>query len=113
MAKVVRSGKSACKRSSDTGNNASKLRAVEVAFIDVNVADPGFLLSMLRPGIQGIVLNAAEPAPVQMARALQGRRNIASIHVIAHGEPGQINFAAGSLTTETIGNHAGHSPESA
>src|ERR1700709_14677 len=97
MAKVVRSRTSASKQKAD------KVKAVEVAFIDANVADADFLLSVLRPNVQGIVLNSAEPAPMQMAQALRGRRSLKSIHVIAHGEPGQINFAAGSLTTDTIG----------
>jgi hypothetical protein len=70
----------------------------EIAFIDPAVADVDVLLAGLRPDVEPILLDAAEPAPRQMARALAGRRSLDAIHVIAHGAPGEVSFAAGKLT---------------
>src|SRR5690242_16684611 len=77
-------------------------RVSEVAFIDPNVEDIDVLLAGLRPGVQGILLNAQEPAPRQMARALESRRDLQAIHVIAHGAPGEVQFAAGVLSPECL-----------
>src|SRR5690242_5599268 len=77
-------------------------RSMEVAFIDPGVSDADMLLAGLRPGIDGIVLNTVDPAPQQMARALAGRQGLKAVHVIAHGAPGIVNFAAGQLSSEAL-----------
>ena len=74
----------------------------EVAFIDPQANDVGVLCAGLRPGVAAVLLNATEPAPRQMARALAGRRGLAAIHVIAHGAPGELRFAAGTLSADSI-----------
>ena len=70
-------------------------KMTEIAFIDPTVSDGDVLLAGLRPGVEGILLTAAEPAPPQMARALAGRRDLETVHVIAHGAPGEVRFASG------------------
>src|SRR5690348_17779250 len=65
----------------------------EIAFIDPAVTDVDVLLAGLRPDVAGIVLNAAEPAPAQMARWLAGHHNLQAVHIIAHGAPGELQFA--------------------
>ena len=74
----------------------------EIAFIDPAITDFDTLLSGLRPDVEAIVLSQAEPAIAQMARALEGRTKLDAIHVIAHGQPGEVSFAAGALSVETI-----------
>lgn len=74
----------------------------EIAFIDPAVADFQTLLAALRPDVESVVLSRDEPAISQMARILQGRTNLDAIHVIAHGRPGEVSFAAGAFTYETI-----------
>ena len=78
----------------------------EVAFIDPAVADLDVLLGGLRPEVEPILLNATEPAPRQMARALAGRRGLEAIHIIAHGAPGEVSFAAGALSADSVDEHA-------
>jgi hypothetical protein len=76
--------------------------AKEIAFIDPAVSDVHVLLAGLRPDVEPILLNATEPAPAQMARALVSYRDIEAIHVIAHGAPGEVQFASGNLTLECL-----------
>ena len=64
------------------------------------------LLAGLRPDVQPILLNAAEPAPRQMASALAGRGGLDAIHIIAHGAPGEVRFAAGALSADSVDEHA-------
>ena len=79
----------------------------EIAFIDRGVDDLATLLAGIRPDVEPILLSNDEPAPRQMARAVQGREGqLDAIHVIAHGRPGEVSFSAGALTVETIAEHA-------
>jgi Domain of unknown function (DUF4347) len=80
--------------------------AREIVFIDPAVEAIDVMLAGLRPGVEAILLDAEEPAPRQMARALVGREGIEAIHVIAHGAPGEVCFSAGILSARTIQAHA-------
>src|SRR5439155_2185466 len=51
--------------------------------------------------------DAARPAAQQMAEALAGRRDLAAVHIIAHGAPGRVGFAAGEWSLETLARDAG------
>ena len=78
----------------------------EIAFIDRGVDDLATLLAGIRPDVEPILLSNDEPAPRQMARAVQGREGLVAIHVIAHGRPGEVSFGAGVLSVETIAEHS-------
>jgi collagen type VII alpha len=67
----------------------------EILFVDPAVSDPATLLGGLRPGVAAIMLDAARPPARQIAEALAGRSGLAAVHVVAHGEPGRVRFAAG------------------
>src|SRR5437870_4529211 len=81
-------------------------RGGELAFIDPGVPHLHQLLAGLRDGVEPILLNAKQSAPAQMAEALQGRAELRAIHVIAHGHPGAVSFAAGPLSLASIAEHA-------
>ena len=84
-----------------------KLESSEVLFIDPAVSDVQTLLAELRPGVEAVLLDAARPAAQQMAEALVGRRDLAAVHIIAHGAPGRVGFAAGEWSLETLARDAG------
>ena len=78
----------------------------EVAFIDPGISDLPSLLSGLRPDIDAIVLPEAGDAVAEIATRLQGRSDLSAVHIIAHGQPGEVRFAAGSLSLETLSDRA-------
>src|SRR5262245_54440344 len=78
----------------------------EIAFIDRNVDDLDTLLAGIRPDVEAILLSNDEPAPCQMACAVRGREGLETIHVIAHGRTGEVRFAAGALSLESLAEHA-------
>ena len=78
----------------------------EVAFIDPGISDLETFLAGLRPEVEAIVLSDHEPAPRQMARAVQGREGLEAIHVVAHGRPGEVSFGAGALSLDTMDEYA-------
>jgi hypothetical protein len=74
----------------------------EIVFVDPGVSDIGTLLGHLRPELEAILLDRVRPAARQMATALSGRHGLDAVHVIAHGAPGRVNFAAGEWSAETL-----------
>ncbi|WP_018260350.1 Ig-like domain-containing protein, partial [Methylobacterium sp. WSM2598] len=77
----------------------------EIAFIDPGLDAVEVLRAGLRADVEPILLNASSPALAQIARALHGRAGLAAIHVLAHGSPGAIAFAAGAVTAESVGDN--------
>ncbi|WP_167449110.1 DUF4347 domain-containing protein [Mesorhizobium hawassense] len=74
----------------------------EVLFLDPSVTDLGTILCNLRPGIEAIVLDGAIAPARQMAAALSSRERLRAVHVMAHGAPGRVSFAAGEWTADSI-----------
>ncbi|QPC91648.1 DUF4347 domain-containing protein [Mesorhizobium sp. INR15] len=81
-------------------------RASELLFVDPLVSDLGTILGNLRPEVEAFVLDADRPAARQMAQALEGRERLDAVHVIAHGAPGRVSFAAGEWSAETLKSEA-------
>ena len=75
--------------------------ALEIAFVDPGIADVGALISGCRPGVEVFLLSPTRPALQQIARAVEGRTP-GVVHIIAHGRPGEVNFASGALTLDML-----------
>jgi hypothetical protein len=80
--------------------------AVELTFIDPGVPQLPVLLHTLRPGVVGILLSKKVPVARQIAMATAERHDLAAVHVIAHGAPGQVHFGAGDWSLDTLINDA-------
>ena len=78
----------------------------EILFVDPAVSDIATILGGLRPEVQAIVLDSSRPAARQISAALRGRRGLDAVHVIAHGAPGGVRFAAGEWSAETVAGDA-------
>ncbi|MBZ9705580.1 DUF4347 domain-containing protein [Mesorhizobium sp. ESP7-2] len=74
----------------------------ELLFVDPSVPDLGTILANLRPRVEAIVLDARRPAARQIALALEGRDELDAMHIIAHGAPGRVSFAAGEWSAQTL-----------
>jgi collagen type VII alpha len=78
----------------------------EIVFVDPTVVDIGTILRSLRPAIEAMLLDRIRPAARQIAAALADRRGLTAVHIIAHGAPGRVSFAAGEWSSETFKNEA-------
>lgn len=87
--------------------DAPRVRASEILFVDPHVSDLRTILANLRPEVEAILLDAERPAARQMAQALEGRDGLDAVHVIAHGAPGRVSFAAGEWSAETLDDDGG------
>src|SRR5579871_3887249 len=78
------------------------MRASELLFIDPSIDDIGTLLANLRPEVEPHLLDAVRPAARQIAAALEHRRDLDAIHIVAHGAPGHVHFAAGDWSCDSL-----------
>ena len=78
----------------------------EVLFVDPSVSDLDLIIGELRPGVDVVVLGAQGSAAQQIARALEQRRGLSAVHVIAHGAPGGVSFTAGAWSAATLGDES-------
>ena len=76
-------------------HEADAARVSEMLFVDASIDDLATILGNLRPGVEAVVLDRAVPPARQIAVALHGVRGLDAVHVIAHGAPGRVSFAAG------------------
>lgn len=77
----------------------------EIAFVDPSVPDLAVLLKGMRRDVAVTLLSPVEPAALQMARKLAGMRDIDVVHVIAHGQAGEVHFSGGVLSVDNVDNH--------
>src|SRR6476660_7586417 len=82
-------------------------RPCEILFVDPSVSDLDTILGGLRPGVEAILLGERPSAARQIAAGLEGRQGIDAVHIIAHGIPGGLNFAAGHWSAVTLLRDAG------
>ena len=75
----------------------------EILFVDPAVSDIATILGGLRPEVEAIVLDSSRPAARQISAALRDRRGLDAVHVIAHGAPGGVRFAAGEWSADNGG----------
>jgi hypothetical protein len=80
---------------------------LEVVFVDAAVDDRAGLLAGLRPCLRTHLhlLHSRMPALSQMARILRRYGQAFTVHVIAHGSPGQVCFSAGTISLENLHEH--------
>jgi len=82
------------------------MTASRILFIDTAVSDIGVLLGNLQPDAEAVLLDGTRPAPEQMETVMRDRRGLREVHIMAHGEPGEVWFAAGRLSADTLEGHA-------
>jgi len=77
-------------------------RLSEILFVDPFVSDLDIILRNLRVEVEAIVLDASHRPARQMAAAIEGRYGLEAVHIIAHGAPGRVRFAAGEWSADTL-----------
>ena len=62
----------------------------EIAFIDSSVANVDQLIAGIDPAVEIVMIDGAGDGVEQIAAALEGRSGIDAIHILSHGDQGQL-----------------------
>ncbi|NNE37647.1 MAG: DUF4347 domain-containing protein, partial [Gammaproteobacteria bacterium] len=74
----------------------------EIVFIDRGVDDYETLLSGLNSNAEVIFIDTDSDGVLQIADALSNRENVDAVHIIAHGDAGQLQLGNSVLTQESM-----------
>ncbi len=87
---------------SHEATNASR----QILFVDPSVMHAEVLIDGRVAGLEVHRLSADTPALEQMAAHLAGRRGLDGLHVLSHGVPGSLTFAAGPVDRTVLTDQA-------
>ena len=74
----------------------------QIAFIDGAVDDLDTLIGSIDSELEIILLDETRDGVEQIAEVLASRSDIEAVHIISHGDPGNLRLGTASLTLETI-----------
>ncbi|MEH2036468.1 cadherin-like domain-containing protein, partial [Nostoc sp.] len=75
-------------------------------FVDRSVTDYEQLLAGVTTGTEIHVLDPGQDAVTQITNTLLGRQNIASLHIVSHGEAGGVDFGSNALKLTDLPQYA-------
>lgn len=87
--------------------SASSDQRHEVVFVDSKVANYQQLVASLKPGTEVVVLDGNKDGLQQIAQYLNGRSGIDAIHVLSHGEEGEVHLGNTVLSANNLASKAG------
>ncbi len=82
-----------------TGDGSS-----QIVFVDAGVENPADLLAAAPEGAEVVFIDADSDGVSQIAEALEGREGLDAIHILSHGEPGELILGSARLTSESTAN---------
>ncbi len=86
---------------------ASSDQRHEVVFVDSKVANYQQLVASLKPGTEVVVLDGNKDGLQQIAQYLNGRSGIDAIHILSHGEEGEVHLGNTVLSANNLASKAG------
>ena len=78
----------------------------ELLFIDGSISGYEQLIAGARAGVEVIVLDSTRDGFAQITAALAGRDDIATIHLVTHGDPGRVALGNTAMTVQSLDEHA-------
>jgi Ca2+-binding RTX toxin-like protein len=77
-----------------------------IVFVDAHVEDSELLINAVIPGVEVVRLNDRQDGIAQITAALAQRQNVAAVHLLSHGSPGQLQIGQGWVSAENLGQYA-------
>ncbi|MEO0818688.1 MAG: cadherin-like domain-containing protein, partial [Pseudomonadota bacterium] len=74
----------------------------EIYFVDAGVGNSDALISAIPQGAEVVLINAGSDGVDQIKSVLEGRSGIDAIHILSHGDPGEINLGNARLDAGSI-----------
>ncbi len=78
----------------------------ELVFIEGDVADYPSLVEGRAPGKEYFILNPTRPGLEQVAKILEGKSGIRTLHLVTHGSEGGIHLGTETLTEKNLFGHS-------
>jgi Ca2+-binding RTX toxin-like protein len=73
-----------------------------IVFIDSTVDDYEMLMAGVKPGLEVVLLDDSQNGITQITEALKGRSGLSSLHIVAHGDVGELWVGMGFVNSHTL-----------
>ena len=83
-------------------SSRSQSTSSEVIFVDAGVEDSQSMLAEMNSDAEVIFLDADSDGIEQISNALAGRTDISAIHIISHGDEGEVHLGNTVITSENL-----------
>ncbi|MFK8112482.1 MAG: carbohydrate-binding domain-containing protein [Rubripirellula sp.] len=87
-------------------SSASTMTIGEIAFVDSDVTASDELISLMRDGVEVVLLNDTVDPLEQMSGLLQQRAHVQAVHIISHGESGRLKLGGVIVDSESLRDRA-------
>jgi uncharacterized delta-60 repeat protein len=77
-----------------------------IVFIDTHAPNTALLTAGVAPGMQAVLLDPRQDALALIAATLARSGPVDTVHIVAHGAPGELHFAAGAVSAESLASAA-------
>lgn len=81
-------------------------RSASLLFIESDVDNYQALVAAVTPGTEVHVLDRTQDAIAQITNVLLGRSDISSLHIVSHGDPGELELGNSTLSLQTLPTYA-------
>ena len=82
--------------------NDSNVDTSGIVFIDSMVDDYEMLMAGVKPGLEVVMLDDSQDGIVQITQSLKGRSGLSSLHIVAHGDAGELWVGIGFVNSNTL-----------
>ncbi|MDQ2095164.1 cadherin-like domain-containing protein, partial [Rhodalgimonas zhirmunskyi] len=79
-----------------------EISANEVYFVDAGIDDADSLIAAIPDGAEVVMISADADGIAQIATVLEGRSDISAIHILSHGEAGELQLGDARLDASNI-----------
>ena len=73
-----------------------------IVFIDSTVDDYQMLMAGVKPGLEVVLLDDSQDGITQITQAMSGRSGLSSLHIVAHGDAGELWVGIGFVDSNTL-----------
>jgi glyoxylase-like metal-dependent hydrolase (beta-lactamase superfamily II) len=78
----------------------------EIVFVDTSVANYQSLLRDLNPNAEVVLIDPQQDGLKVIGDSLAGRSDIDAIHILSHGDTGQVQLGNGWIDSADVASHA-------
>jgi Tol biopolymer transport system component len=73
-----------------------------IVFIDSTVDDYEMLMAGVKPGLEVVLLDDSQDGITQITQSLKGRTGLSSLHIVTHGDAGELWVGIGFVNSHTL-----------
>jgi Ca2+-binding RTX toxin-like protein len=82
--------------------NDSNVDTSGIVFIDSMVDDYEMLMAGVKPGLEVVLLDDSQDGITQITQCLKGRSGLSSLHIVTHGDAGELWVGIGFVNSHTL-----------